>query len=51
MHNDAVVRFRKEDEVADPLTSLLRAGGRDLIQVAMWDHIRLTNNPYYRDPN
>lgn len=41
MHNDTVVRIRKKDEVVDVLTQLLRAGARDLIQVAVAEELGL----------
>ena len=31
MHQDTVVRFRKKDDVVDPLTEVLRRGARGLI--------------------
>ncbi|MGH8528468.1 MAG: IS256 family transposase [Nevskiales bacterium] len=39
MRNDTVVRFRKKDEVVDPLTQLLRTGARDLIRVAVSEEL------------
>ena len=30
MHTDTVVRFRKKDEVVDPLVDLLRNGAHEL---------------------
>ena len=39
MRNDTVVRFRKKDEIVDPLTQLLRAGARDLIQAAVSEEL------------
>jgi len=35
MHEDTVVRFRKKDEVVDPLAELLRRGARELIGQAV----------------
>lgn len=35
MRNDTVVRFRKKDEVVDPLTELLREGAQRLIRQAV----------------
>ena len=35
MHEDTVVRFRKKDEVIDPLAELLRRGARELIGQAV----------------
>lgn len=32
MHENRVIRFRKEVEAIDPLTELLRHGARDLIE-------------------
>ena len=44
MRNDTVVRFRKKDEVVDPLTQLLREGAQQLISqaVSAKDKIRST---------
>lgn len=41
MHQDTVVRFRKKDEVADPLTQLLRTGARDLIRAAVSEELEM----------
>jgi len=35
MHQDTVVRFRKKDEVIDPLAELLRRGAKKLIEQAV----------------
>jgi hypothetical protein len=32
MRQDTVVQFRKKNEIVDPLTELLRRGGRELIR-------------------
>jgi hypothetical protein len=35
MSQDTIVRFRKKDEVVDPLTELLRGGAQQLISQAV----------------
>ena len=39
MHNDTVVRFRKKDEVVDPLVELLRNGAHELIGRAVEEEL------------
>ncbi len=41
MRNDTVVRFRKKDEVLDPLTELLREGAQQLISQAVSTELEL----------
>ena len=41
MRNDTVVRFRKKDEVFDPLTQLLREGAQRLIHQAVSAELEL----------
>lgn len=41
MHNDTVVRFRKKDEVVDPLVELLRNGAHELIGRAVEEELRV----------
>jgi len=41
MRNDTVVRFRKKDEVVDPLTELLRTGAQQLISQAVSTELEL----------
>jgi hypothetical protein len=41
MRNDTVVRFRKKDEVLDPLTELLREGAQQLITQAVSTELEL----------
>ena len=41
MHQDTVVRFRKKEEVMDPLTELLRRGARELIGLAVTEEFEV----------
>lgn len=41
MHNDTIVRFRKKDEVVDPLVELLRNGAHELIGRAVEEELRV----------
>ena len=41
MHQDTVVRFRKKDEVVDPLAELLRRGAKKLIEQAVSEEFEL----------
>ena len=41
MHQDTVVRFRKKDEVIDPLAELLRRGAKKLIEQAVSEEFEL----------
>ena len=41
MRQDTVVRFRKKDEVVDPLTQLLRHGARELIGQAVSEEFEM----------
>jgi hypothetical protein len=41
MRNDTVVRFRKKDEVVDPLVELLRNGAHELIGRAVEEELRV----------
>lgn len=41
MHQDTVVRFRKKDEVVDPLTELLRRGAKQLIEQAVSEEFEM----------
>jgi len=41
MHQDTVVRFRKKDEVVDPLAELLRRGARELIGQAVTEEFEV----------
>ena len=41
MRNDTVVRFRKKDEIVDPLTQLLREGAQRLISQAVSTELEL----------
>ena len=40
MRQDTVARFRKKDEVIDPLAELLRRGARELIGQAVSEELR-----------
>jgi hypothetical protein len=41
MNKDTVVRFRKKDEVVDPLVELLRNGAHELISRAVEEELRV----------
>jgi len=41
MNKDTVVRFRKKDEIVDPLVDLLRNGARDLISRAVEEELQV----------
>jgi len=41
MHQDTVVRFRKKDEVVDPLAELLRRGAKKLIEQAVSEEFEM----------
>ena len=41
MNKDTVVRFRKKDEVVDPLVELLRNGAHELIGRAVEEELRV----------
>jgi len=41
MHQDTVVRFRKKDEVVDPLAELLRRGAREMIGQAVTEEFEV----------
>ncbi len=45
MQQDTVVRFRKKDEVIDPLAELLRHGARELIGQAVSEEFEIASPP------
>ena len=41
MNKDTVIRFRKKDEVVDPLVELLRSGAHELISRAVEEELQV----------